>query len=173
MKPNGTKRCSKCRSTKQIVEFSNDKGRQDGKSPWCKECVRKGQLKWLAKPGKRELKRAYQRKRAQRPDIKAKMLAYQKTEVGKTIAWRVRIKAKYGLSHEEYNVKLAAQGGRCAVCHGLFKDRKTTHVDHCHTTGKVRDILCHNCNRALGAAHDDEKILSALIDYLRRHRCGS
>jgi len=168
-----TKRCTKCGVKKPIAKFSGDKIRPDGKSPWCKTCHVKNQLRWLAKPGKREKMRTYQREWARSPYRKAQLLAYQKTEVGKTVRWRARLKAKYGLSAVEYDARLAAQRNRCAVCRGLFKDRKTTHVDHCHATNKVRDILCRKCNLALGAARDDEKILAALIDYLRRHRCAS
>jgi hypothetical protein len=68
---------------------------------------------------------------------------------------------------------MSAQNNLCAACRGPFKNRRNTHIDHCHKTNRVRDILCHNCNRALGAVQDDENILQALIDYLRRHNATS
>ena len=56
-----------------------------------------------------------------------------------------------------------AQGGTCAVCDG-----KPEHVDHDHETGKVRGVLCFNCNQALGNVRDDPAVLQGLIRYLRR-----
>ncbi len=54
---------------------------------------------------------------------------------------------KYGLSREEYDNMLIAQGGECAVCGS--KDNNLC-VDHCHTSGIVRGLVCHPCNLALG-----------------------
>ncbi|MDQ1705857.1 MAG: hypothetical protein QOF18_2223 [Frankiaceae bacterium] len=59
---------------------------------------------------------------------------------------------------------IEAQGGTCAVCPG-----KPEHVDHDHETGRVRGILCFNCNQALGNVRDNPTVLKGLIDYLRRH----
>lgn len=59
-----------------------------------------------------------------------------------------------------------AQSGRCAICHDQFEKRP--HVDHCHTTGTVRGLLCHLCNVGLGAFRDNTKRLQSAIDYLSR-----
>ena len=53
-----------------------------------------------------------------------------------------------GLSVEDYDAMLAAQGGVCAICGNPPKTRRLD-VDHDHKTGKVRGLLCHRCNRAL------------------------
>jgi hypothetical protein len=78
-----------------------------------------------------------------------------------------RLTAKYGISIEEYNVIFAAQNGRCYGCerHQSILDKKLS-VDHNHTTGKVRGLLCGTCNVALGMLKDDPKILGNLIAYL-------
>lgn len=57
-------------------------------------------------------------------------------------------RAQLGVSIEEYDRMLAAQGGGCAICHNPPKNRRL-HVDHDHKTGKVRGLLCFRCNRAL------------------------
>ena len=44
------------------------------------------------------------------------------------------------------------------------------HVDHCHRTGKVREILCNKCNTTLGHVREDLNFLESLAEYLRRHR---
>ena len=76
-----------------------------------------------------------------------------------------RFKREYGITHDEYDAMLAKQYGGCAVC-GKPEAGKRLAVDHDHRTGKVRGLLCENCNRALGMAQDSPTILRALADYL-------
>lgn len=68
----------------------------------------------------------------------------------------------YGLSREEYDELIA---GGCSVC----GSHERLHVDHSHTTGAVRGILCSPCNVALGYLCDDPKRIEALAAYARRH----
>ena len=80
---------------------------------------------------------------------------------------------RFGMTLDGYKQKLALQGGACAVCRtttpgGRGKTRPFA-VDHSHTTGRVRDLLCLRCNGALGMVSDSVKVLEALIAYLRRH----
>lgn len=84
-----------------------------------------------------------------------------------------RVKATYGISRVEYEALFLAQGGMCAICLG----RRSYHlaVDHCHTTGEIRGLLCKQCNnRLLPTVKDSVELLQAAIDYLtnppaRRH----
>lgn len=83
----------------------------------------------------------------------------------------------YGITLKTYRRKLEEQGGRCAICHRHgFKmrdhHRKTLVVDHCHDTGEVRSLLCHNCNRALGLFQDCTSTLERAKAYLEAHREG-
>lgn len=75
---------------------------------------------------------------------------------------------KYGLSPMEYNAILREQSGICAVCGSNNGDRDL-YVDHNHATGRVRGLLCTNCNSALGQAFDNPGILRRLADYLERN----
>lgn len=74
----------------------------------------------------------------------------------------------YGITIEERDAMLENQNG-CAVCHVQEPGNKYGWVvDHCHNSNKVRGILCHHCNLALGNVKDDPKTLRALADYLER-----
>jgi hypothetical protein len=86
---------------------------------------------------------------------------------GTEFAYAKSLKYNYGLTVEEYQAKLATQGGRCAVCNEE-PDRRL-HVDHNHSTGAVRDLLCEWCNHAIGKAKDNPARLRAMADYLERH----
>lgn len=91
---------------------------------------------------------------------------YAKTHKDKELLWRTKswLKMNYGITLEEYNTKLNSQMGVCAICYKSTK--RTLSVDHNHTTGKIRGLLCHNCNVALGLLKEDKNILNRMIDYL-------
>ena len=75
---------------------------------------------------------------------------------------------KYGITLEEYNKMFAHQNGCCLICdqHQTVLNKGLS-VDHCHTTGKVRGLLCNNCNLMLGFAKDKIDTLSNSIRYLK------
>lgn len=78
-------------------------------------------------------------------------------------------KRQYGITVKNYDEMLAAQNGKCLGCGAEQGDgHSRLHVDHCHTTGKIRGLLCGRCNRGLGMVKDDPKILQNLIEYLKR-----
>lgn len=60
----------------------------------------------------------------------------------------------------------AVQNGACAMCLGPFENSRACSVDHCHATGAVRGLLCHQCNMVLGMARDRPDVLRAGMDYL-------
>jgi hypothetical protein len=81
------------------------------------------------------------------------------------------LKQKYGITPEEYDAVLASQGGNCAICGEPPSDSRgyKMHVDHNHSTGAVRGILCGPCNRGIGNLGDDIERLRAAIRYLEQH----
>jgi hypothetical protein len=87
---------------------------------------------------------------------------------GKDYVYSQLLAARYGMTMAEYQERCASQGDRCAIC-GDEPERGRLHVDHNHTTGAVRDLLCRPCNHALGNAKDDPARLRAMIAYLERH----
>lgn len=77
---------------------------------------------------------------------------------------------RYGLTFAEKEAMLTAQGNRCACCGSDDpRGKNGWHVDHCHTTGKVRGLLCLYCNVALGKVQDSVDHLNKLIAYLEKH----
>jgi hypothetical protein len=61
------------------------------------------------------------------------------------------LRKKFGIGQAEYDVMLEAQGGSCKICKTTDPgSRKHFHIDHCHTTGKIRGLLCFRCNTKLG-----------------------
>lgn len=78
------------------------------------------------------------------------------------------LRHRYGISTGEYAAMLARQGHRCANpgCRVEFSDQVRSCVDHDHSTKKVRGLLCHRCNTALGYARESLDVLIGLADYL-------
>lgn len=108
--------------------------------------------KWAKEnPGK--MKVIYDRRQAKdkaRPDYKIKQ--------------RNKLLKRYGLTHETYLILLDKQNNSCALC---YRKPSVTrfHVDHCHATGRVRGILCHQCNWYLGVIDADPSILERIKVY--------
>ncbi len=72
---------------------------------------------------------------------------------------------KYGLTGNDYINMLIACDGKCEICGGSDRDRLLA-VDHCHETGRVRGLLCGNCNHSLGKVKDNPSTLRKMADYL-------
>jgi len=77
------------------------------------------------------------------------------------------LKRKFNLTMDGYEDMLSKQYGVCAICGGTCT--KSLAVDHNHTTGKVRGLLCNSCNRGLGYLKDSRHILQSAIDYLEKY----
>ena len=76
----------------------------------------------------------------------------------------------YGVTADEVNAMLEAQGGGCAIC-GVKPERLASmHLDHDHERGHLRGLLCLSCNQALGHFRDDPALLRAAAGYLERTR---
>lgn len=78
-----------------------------------------------------------------------------------------RFQQKHGVSREDADRMIAEREGRCDICGRT--DRRHV-VDHCHDTGKVRGILCSQCNSGIGMLGDDLDTLIKAAKYLRQHR---
>jgi hypothetical protein len=74
------------------------------------------------------------------------------------------LKAAYGITIEQKEEMSKAQGGKCKICGVLMT---CAHVDHNHTTGKVRGLLCYRCNHALGLFKDSIQALESAAAYLK------
>lgn len=90
----------------------------------------------------------------------------------------IKVCSKRRITIEEYGALLELQNSKCAICNkeetcidGRSKDKKPRRlsIDHCHTTGKVRGLLCHACNTAIGKFKDDVELLHKAIRYITQH----
>ncbi|OPY52209.1 MAG: Recombination endonuclease VII [Methanosaeta sp. PtaU1.Bin060] len=79
-----------------------------------------------------------------------------------------RIKKKYGISLQEFNTLLESQGGKCAICgYSDLSDKNFFPVvDHDHVEGRIRGLLCMNCNMGIGKFKEDVSRLQSAISYL-------
>lgn len=81
-----------------------------------------------------------------------------------------QIKYKYGITLENLELLKQRQNNKCATCGNEFDSlpRRLSKpvIDHCHTSGKIRGILCHPCNVALGMVKDNKTTLHKMLDYL-------
>jgi len=141
----------------------------------------------------RRYQREYLRKRkAEDPDFRSKRAARQRAyravhgdrlnalkrqRYATDLEFRTRIKAsntqharryklmhRYGMSLEEFGLRLEQQQGVCAICRRTF-DKLC--IDHCHHTGKLRGLLCHGCNAGLGFYEDNPAFMIRSAAYLR------
>lgn len=101
---------------------------------------------------------------ANREKVKARAAAHRRDNPGRVR--RAEIKRRYGLSIEQWDAMLIAQSGRCGICLDPMQD---PHVDHDHSTGAVRELLCSSCNNGLGRFRDDPERLERAAAYLRAH----
>lgn len=127
----------------------------------CKHCTLKSGKEWYRNntARHRELSEKYR--------IENKELLTYKLRVS-------TIKRRYNKTEEEVVAMMNHQQGCCAICgesldHAEIRDTAYC-IDHCHTTGKVRGLLCNYCNTMIGLAKDDPSILQNAIIYLREWR---
>lgn len=76
---------------------------------------------------------------------------------------------EYGITTEQRDHLLELQGGVCYICGTVIMGEGKAHVDHCHTTGNVRAMLCYNCNDGLGRFKDDPSLLITAAQYIVDH----
>lgn len=117
------------------------------------------------KARKREYARAY---RAAHPE-KAKAACKKSRDKKPEKARAINLMRNYGITLDQYDLMLASQEGRCAICRSGNPRGNGKHfaVDHCHSTGKVRGLLCAHCNTVLGKMNDNPDTLLRAVEYLK------
>jgi Recombination endonuclease VII len=122
----------------------------------------------------RKKHREYMREYTKRPHVHARILQADRARhrTPESVQYRRtrRLQRLYGLTPERYNQMLAEQNGVCAICSnpptGEGKTNLYLHVDHNHTTGQLRRLLCKNCNNAIGLLNDSPYLAARLAKYL-------
>jgi len=155
--PTELNECVKCKWALPLSEFRKDKSKKNGLKSWCKrrahvrtDKTREGErLRYKLNP-ERAIARN-QRRRIKNPDCRQKERF-----------------SLYNLSEAEYQILLLKQKSRCAIC-GISQAEMSRNlsIDHCHATGKVRGLLCGNCNRGIGFLEENISTLENAIKYLR------
>lgn len=135
------------------VKAPNSKG-QVFYQPYCRECTS-----------------TYQRDRRAEKKANGTYKPQTRTEADKErdrkTARRTNLR-KYGITESDYEDQLQVQQGRCAICRTNTPWTRSSvwHVDHCHSSGAFRGLLCSNCNTGLGQFKDNIEFLKAAIEYL-------
>jgi len=131
------KSCPICGELKERSEFYKWKSRQDGLTAYCIPCFTERNKKWNK----------------------------ENPEKSKSASIATSRKIKYGISREDYAQMLVDQNNQCGICKKEIGWEAA--VDHCHTTNKVRGLLCRKCNLGLGGFKDNIETIRKAIAYVK------
>lgn len=149
-----TKICKSCGLKKPFCEFSKQKNGKFGLKTNCNICHRK-------------LNKDYYL--ANKEKVSERNSVWQKNDINKEAIRFYYVKRTYGIDKDKWLEMLALQENCCAICDTFSEKIKFFSTDHDHVTGKVRGLLCKNCNTLLGHAKDDVEILKKAIIYLKNN----
>lgn len=142
-RPDGLKMCPGCGIPKESVEFCKAVRQKSGLNSWCRVCCSLAQAK------------RYRSDPERRRQVKES-----------------RVERTYGLSPEGRSKLSKIQAGVCAICKNPEIPSCNLYVDHDHSSGKVRGLLCGPCNTALGMLKESVASAESLIRYLQEHSRG-
>lgn len=166
-----TKVCTKCTVAQPLDEFYVNNTRSGQRMAACKSCQRAAASEWKRKNPDRARKQLYEWRDKNMDKMTAATERWRERNPEKQAANARRYGLRrFGLTPEQYDDMLAAQQFSCAICRKhqtLFKRRLA--VDHHHETGKVRALLCDNCNKGIGCLQEDPEIFAAAVAYLKEH----
>lgn len=146
------KKCTKCDQIQPISEFYEDKRRPGKHQSRCRRCYAE-----------------YGRQRAQQIDGAAWQRQYR--QVAPLRVFERKLKREFGISLSQYESLLQQKEGKCWCCGRQEPGGMSGkwHVDHDHSTGVVRGILCHFCNTGIGLLGDTVDGVQNAIHYLSNH----
>jgi len=137
----------------------------------CKACLKKYYSEPARKEARKEARKKYyqehkEEKAAYYQANRDRVLKQQKTPAAKMAHKYAKMKYKYDVTKKEYHDLYNSQNGKCLICGIDLKILdENTHVDHDHKSGKVRGLLCRDCNHGIGLLDTLAKLHKA-IDYL-------
>ena len=158
-----------CGVVKPLDQFHKAAGCRDGRRGECIPCFREQRRKrYEEDPSRRQrdVDRAIAWAKANPERRAAKVQEYRDAGILKRSLRKTHLKKKYGITPEDYDRMLEAQGGGCAICGRPPRDDIALHVDHDHETGFIRGLLCFPCNNALGLMKDDPERLIRAAEYV-------
>lgn len=138
--------CTKCLQSKNESEFYKHLGKSRSE---CKICQKERNKKYLSENKDRHRENSKKWASGNKDSVRFYF-----------------IKRTYGITKESWLEMLKKQENKCAICKTEGKDNNFFHTDHCHTSNKVRGLLCRDCNLLLGNAKDNKQVLKNAISYL-------
>ena len=176
--PSLEKFCPCCATTKPTAEFFVKASEPDGFRYRCKPCEKGARPRVSPSPCVARCGRVARTMSARYCDecfvvarrMRSDNWKQSHPEANRALKRRVNLR-RYGLTPEAFDALLGAQGNACASCGDTTTGGSSGrfHVDHDHTSGAVRGLLCQNCNIALGMLRDDPERIAALGRYLGRY----
>jgi hypothetical protein len=143
--------------------FGRDKRMDDGLRFYCKSCNNASYKDWYSSDPEKA-KQVSKDWRIRNPDKRQEIwLNYKARDKHKKLV------SKYNITLEQYLDMHEMQGGTCAICElpEIVQGRDLA-VDHDHSTGKVRGLLCSKCNRGIGMFNDDAKTIKKAMMYVQK-----
>ena len=160
--------CTRCGEIKDITEFSPSKRGKDGRRSHCHTCCCISSKEWRSKNADK-VRKTIALYRKNNPE-KIKEWAKRNPEKIKAKSRKQDLKRNHNITQKEYEMLLNSQDGKCAICHTDRPNcRNVEHlsVDHDHETGRIRGLLCQNCNLGIGHLKDNTTILESALFYLK------
>lgn len=149
------KKCTKCMEDKPLVDFYIHPNTKDGRQSNCKACKMTTSSVQYLNCDKTERNKT--RKEQYHNDTSG-----QKNR---------QLKSQYGITLEQYNQMFSDQNGCCKICNIHQSElKRKLFIDHCHKTGKVRGLLCVQCNSGLGFFKDELELFESAIQYLKDNK---
>jgi len=148
------KLCKRCNTEREFKDFRKAPQNKDGLQSYCKFCQNKLKTEWSIK--NREKVREYAAKVYREDPRKAKGKAIQKFFKG--LSWQQAM--------EVFEEMLKVQEYSCKICK-VHQSKKVLHVDHCHSRGVVRGLLCAECNITLGRIKESIPTLESMIKFIQ------
>lgn len=105
-----------------------------------------------------------------RQEESERIKGYRKNPKNKEYQRDYFLKYNHGISNQEYTNLLKNQSGLCAICKSKNKNGKLLVVDHDHKSGKIRELLCSNCNTSLGLLKESIPVLKNMVKYIKKHK---
>lgn len=176
--PKTEKQCIYCKQVKPVSAFhSHNYTTKTGKNSrrlmsGCKACKGRYTKVWRAENKEHIQKVNWDWYEHNKGQVVERNKAYNEFHKERQRAWarKHQFRTRYDLTLEQYDNMVAQQAGKCLVCGVVPKLTKRTskglHVDHCHKSGKVRGLLCHQCNCAIGLLKEDTNRIRRLLEYI-------
>jgi Recombination endonuclease VII len=137
----GLRKCGRCGEIKPLELFLKLGRAKNGRGGICKSCCNAASKAW----------------------------AKENPAPYKATARRTKHLLRYGITQQDYESMFVAQNGVCAICSSRA-NRDRLDVDHCHSTGKVRGLLCGCCNSAIGLLRDNPALIMTAAKYVEANQ---